>query len=91
MTQFILLLTIVINTSMKMKKNFNEIFRKNVTHNLIFKIIPLRPTFYSYFKESFSDEYQMYQFIPLHSCDYLNKNSMKTDVATDESNTQKEM
>ena len=27
----------------------------------------------------------MYQLIPLHSCDYLNKNSMKTNVATDES------
>ena len=53
--------------------------------------IPLRPTFYSYFKESFSDEYHMYQLIPLHSCDYLKKNSMKTNVASDESNSQNEM
>ena len=29
------------------------------------------PTFYSYFEESFNGEYHMYQFIPLHSCDYL--------------------
>ena len=27
--------------------------------------ILLRPTFYSYFKKSFSGEYHMYQFIPL--------------------------
>ena len=39
--------------------------------------IPLRPTFYSYFKESFSGEYHVYQLIPLHSCDYLNKISIK--------------
>ena len=26
----------------------------------------------------------MYQFIPLHSCDYLKKISIKTKVATDE-------
>ena len=53
--------------------------------------IPLRPTFYSYFKESFGDEYHMYQLIPLHSCDYLNKNSMKINVTTDESNSRNEM
>ena len=47
--------------------------------------------FHSYFKESFSDEYHMYQLIPLHSCDYLNKNSMKTNVATDEGNSRNEM
>ena len=29
--------------------------------------IPLRPTFYSYFKESVNGEYNMYQLIPLHS------------------------
>ena len=29
-------------------------------------------------------EYRMYQFIPLHSCDYLKKISIKTNVATDE-------
>ena len=41
--------------------------------------------------ESFSDEYHMYQLIPLQSCDYLNKNSMKTNVATDEGNSRNEM
>ena len=48
-------------------------------------------TFYSYFKKSLSDEYHMYLLIPLHSCDYLNKISMKTNVATDEGNSRKEM
>ena len=52
--------------------------------------IPLRPTFYSYFKESISGEYNMYQFIPLHSCDYLKKNSIKTNVVTDEGNDRNE-
>ena len=46
---------------------------------------------YSYFKESFSDEYHMYQFISLHSCDYLNKTSIKINVATDEGNSRNEM
>ena len=46
--------------------------------------IPLRPTFYSYFKESISGEYHMYQLIPLRSCDYLQKTSIKINVATDE-------
>ena len=53
--------------------------------------IPLRPTFYSNFRESVSDEYHMYQLIPLHSCDYLNKTSIKTNVATDEGNSRNEM
>ena len=44
----------------------------------------LRPTFYSYFKESISAEYHMYQLISLHSCDYLQKTSIKINVATDE-------
>ena len=26
-----------------------------------------------------SDEYHMYQLIPLHSCDYLSKTSIKTN------------
>ena len=42
--------------------------------------------FYSYIKESFSGEYHMCQFIPLHSCDYLKKISIKINVATDEGN-----
>ena len=29
--------------------------------------------------------------IPLHSCDYLNKISIKTNVATDEGNSRNEM
>ena len=40
--------------------------------------------FYSYFKESFGGEYHMYQFILLHSCDYLKKNSIKTNVVTEQ-------
>ena len=39
--------------------------------------IPLRLTFFSYFKEFSSGEYHMYQVIPLHSCDYLYKVSIK--------------
>ena len=46
--------------------------------------ILLRPTFYSYFKESISGDYHMYQLIPLHSCDYLQNTSIKINVATDE-------
>ena len=45
--------------------------------------IPLRQTFYSYFKEY---EYYMYQLIPPHSCDYLKKTSIEINVATDEGN-----
>ena len=41
-------------------------------------------------KESFSGEYLIYQFIPLHSCDYLYKISIKRDVATDEGNSRNE-
>ena len=32
----------------------------------------------------------MYQFIPLHSCDYLKKISIKINVETDKGNTQNE-
>ena len=53
--------------------------------------IPLRPTFCSYFKESFSGEYRMYQIIPLHSRDYLKKTSIKINVATDEGNSRNEI
>ena len=45
--------------------------------------IPLRLTFSSYFKWSFSGEYHMHQFILLHSFDYLRKLSIDIDVATD--------
>ena len=53
--------------------------------------IPLRPIFYSYFKESVSDEYHMYQFIPQHSCDYRKKISIQINVATDEGNNRNEI
>ena len=33
----------------------------------------------------------MCQLIPLHSCDYLNKVSIKTNVTTDEGNSRNEM
>ena len=33
----------------------------------------------------------MYQPSPLHQCDYLNKISIKTNVATDEGNSRNEM
>ena len=33
----------------------------------------------------------MYQLIPLHSCDYLNKISIKANLATDEGNSRNEM
>ena len=36
-------------------------------------------------------EYHIYQVIPLHSCDYLTKNLIKTNVATDEGDSWNEM
>ena len=33
----------------------------------------------------------MYKLIPLHSCDYLNKISIKKNMATNEDNSQNEM
>ena len=33
----------------------------------------------------------MYQLIPLHSCDYLKKLSIRVNVATDEGNDRNEM
>ena len=46
--------------------------------------IPLRPTFYGYFKEFVSGEYHMYQVIPLHWCHYLQRTSLKINVPTDD-------
>ena len=40
--------------------------------------------------KSFSGEYHVYQFIPLHSCDYLKKISIKINVAIDEGNGRNE-
>ena len=40
---------------------------------------PLSPTF------------QLHQFIPLDSCDYLKKNSIKINVATDKDNSRNEI
>ena len=53
--------------------------------------ISFRPTLYSYFKESFSGEYPMYQLILLRSCNYLRKISIKINVATDEDNSRNEI
>ena len=39
----------------------------------------------------FRGEYHMYQFIPLHSCDYLKKVSIMMDVATDQGNSRNEI
>ena len=47
---------------------------------LVYKYINIA-TFCSYFNESFSGEYHMYQLIPLHSCNYLEKFSIKINVA----------
>ena len=49
--------------------------------------ILLMQTFCTCFKESFSCEYHLYQLIWLHSCDYLEKTSMKKNVATHENNS----
>ena len=51
--------------------------------------IPLIRTFYRYFEKPFSEEYQMYQLIALQSCDYLRKNSVRINVASDECKQQK--
>ena len=40
---------------------------------------------------TFSGEYPMHQFIPLHSCDDLKKTSIKINVATDEGNSLNEI
>ena len=53
--------------------------------------IPLRPTFYSYFKESFRGEYHMYWLISLHSRDYLKKIWIKKSVATEEGDNRNKM
>ena len=53
--------------------------------------IPLKVTFYSCFKQSFSGEYHMYQLITLHLCDYFNKLSIQINVATEEGNSRNEM
>ena len=62
-----------------------------MTYSLTYILIPLRPTFYRYFKESFSGEYHMYQLIPLHSCDYLNRLSIKINVLSDEGKSHNEI
>ena len=38
-----------------------------------------------------SNIYTLYTTLPLHSCDYLNKISIKANVATDEGNSRNEM
>ena len=46
--------------------------------------IPVSPTFYGYFEKSVSEEYHMYQLIPLYSSDYLQKTSIKIIPVTGE-------
>ena len=53
--------------------------------------IPLRPTFYSYFLESSSGEYHMYQFIQLHSCYYFYKTLIKINMTTGDGNSGNEI
>ena len=65
--------------------------RASERNSVVVVQIPLRPTLYSYFKESFGDEYHMFQLIPLHSYDYLNKISISKNVVTDQSNSRNEM
>ena len=52
---------------------------------------PTRPTFCSYFKEYFSGEQHMYQFVPLHSCDYVKKISIKLNLSTEKGNSLNEI
>ena len=52
--------------------------------------IPLKATFYNYFSEYFSGEYDIYHFIPLDSSDYLCEISLKANLATDKGNGQNE-
>ena len=59
------------------QRNLQVLYKINHIIYICIYIYILRPTFYSYFKESFSGEYHVYQLIPLHSCDYLNKISIK--------------
>ena len=63
-------------------------------HLYIFVILgsnPIRPTFCSYFKGYFSGEQHIYQFVPLHSCDYLKKISIKINLTTDKGNSLNEI
>ena len=53
--------------------------------------MPLWATFYSYFYEWFSSGHHMYPFILLNSCDYLNKILIKTNVATEEENSENDI
>ena len=62
----------------------SESVRASERNSLVAGSNPLRPTFYSYFKESIKGEYSISKLLPLHSCDYLQKTSIKTNVATDE-------
>ena len=62
----------------------------NGVHRLQGQIL-LRPTFYNYFRESVSGEYHMYQIVLLHSCDYLEKTSIKKTWRMAKSNGWNEM
>ena len=52
--------------------------------------IPLKATFYNYFSEYFSGEYDIYHFIPLDSSDYLCEILLKANLATDKGNGRNE-
>ena len=54
-------------------------------NSVVVGLNPIQANFLSYFKESFSGEYHMYQFILLHSCDYIKKISIKINVVTHDS------
>ena len=62
-----------------------QLVRASERNSVVVGLNPIQANFLSYFKESFSGEYHMYQFILLHSCDYIKKISIKINVVTDDS------
>ena len=53
--------------------------------------IPIKPTFYTYFKESIIGEYYMYHVILTNPCDNLYKVSTEINLVTEEGNSQYEI
>ena len=62
-----------------------QLVRASERNSVVVGLNPIQANFLSYFKESFSGEYHMYQFILLHSCDYIKKISIKINVVTHDS------
>ena len=62
-----------------------QLVRASERNSVVVVLNPILANFLSYFKESFSGEYHMYQFILLHSCDYIKKILIKINVVTDDS------